>query len=230
MILESIFSCTNLLLTCGSSIYILINHSYEHYSKLFPHFVLACAGISLIGARSLIVLVYKLFFKEYSFDPVIMEIEEERNKGRFNILDEILGTLSMAGLIYSLYSCHKYYILGGCVAISLSILDVFKLRKMVINQSQDADITDFDSSYIPSYDPSETRFYILTWVVLGGYFAYAIGNHYALIAYYPFLLTNWALPPEGFYQGWTIRRCINDYMMSIYIMCMTEALRQVNST
>ncbi|XP_017793290.1 PREDICTED: uncharacterized protein LOC108575086 [Habropoda laboriosa] len=226
MILESVFSCSNLLLTCGSSIYILINHSYAQYSKLFPHFVLACAGISMIGARSLIVLVYKLFFKEYPFDPVIMEIEEERCKGRFNILDEVLGTLSMAGLIYSLYSSHRYYILGGCVAASLSTLDVIKLHKMATTQSQETDIP--DGSYSQSNILNETRFYIFTWVILGGYFAYAVGNHYALVANYPFILTNWALPPEGFYQGWTIRRSINDYMMLIYIMCMTEAFRQAN--
>lgn len=153
MILESIFSCTNLLLTCGSSIYILIRHSYTQYSKFFTHLTCACVSIAMIGSRSLIVLLYKLFIKEYckyylsyfkhhfvlkifnlyvsAFDPDMMEIEEERNKERFNILDELLGTLSMTGLIYSLYCCHGYYILGVCVVTSLSIFNVIKLYHMI---------------------------------------------------------------------------------------------------
>lgn len=71
-----------------------------------------------------------------AFDPVVMQLEEERCKERFNILDEIFRTLSMAGLIYSLYSCHGYYVLGVCVVTSLSILDVFKLYGMTEKQSE----------------------------------------------------------------------------------------------
>lgn len=61
----------------------------------------------------------------------MIEIEEERNKERFNILDELLGTLSMTGLIYSLYCCHGYYILGICVVTSLSVFNVIKLYYMI---------------------------------------------------------------------------------------------------
>ncbi|XP_017879674.1 uncharacterized protein LOC108624711 [Ceratina calcarata] len=130
MIVESIFSCCNLLLTCGSSIYVLTKHSYAQYSKLMMHITCACTGIAIIGSRSLIVLVYKLFVKEYMIDPTLMEIEEEKNMGRLNVLNEILGILSMGGLIYSLYSCHGYYILGICVVTGLSILDIVKLYRM----------------------------------------------------------------------------------------------------
>ena len=66
----------------------------------------------------------------------MMQLEEERNKERFNIIDEIFRTLSMAGLIYSLYSCHGYYALGACVVTSLSILDLFKLYKIKKKQTE----------------------------------------------------------------------------------------------
>ncbi|XP_076762715.1 uncharacterized protein LOC143430369 [Xylocopa sonorina] len=215
MILESIFSWFNLSLTCGSSVYVLIKHSRVRYSKLLARFTYACAGIVMIGSRSLIVLIYKLAFKEYMFDPVLIEMEEEKSRGKLNILDEILGTLSMAGLIYSLYSCHGYYVLGICVVTSLSILDVVKLRRMAANKSQ-------------SRNSYESRVNVFTWAILSCYFAYVVGNNYAIVATYPLLLTNWALAPEGFYQEWTIRRSINDYLMATYVVCMTEAIRQAN--
>ncbi|CAL7940745.1 unnamed protein product [Xylocopa violacea] len=229
MILESIFSWSNLSLTCGSSVYILIKHSHARYSKLLAHFTYACAGIVMIGSRSLIVLIYKLTFKEYMFDPVLIEIEEENSKGKLNILDEILGTLSMAGLIYSLYSCHGYYILGICVVTGLSILDVVKLRRMTVDKSQEIEASSLQDSPLQPRNSYESRINVFTWAILSCYFAYAVGNNYAIVANYPLLLTNWTLTPEGFYQGWTIRRCINDYLMATYVVCMTEALRQANA-
>ncbi|KAK9304725.1 hypothetical protein QLX08_003946 [Tetragonisca angustula] len=226
MIVESIFSCTNLILTCGSSIYVLIKHSYAEYSILLTHLTCACASIAMIGTRSLIVLTYKLFIKEYAFDPVVMQLEEERCKERFNILDEIFRTLSMAGLIYSLYSCHGYYVLGVCVVTSLSILDFFKLYRMTKKQSEEMETSRFYDNVSQTKATYESRLNIFNWVILGGSFAYAVGNSYAVVANYPLLLANWALSPEGFYQGWTMRRTINDYLMATYVMCMTEALRQ----
>ena len=59
-------------------------------------------------------------------------MEEERNKERCNVLYELLGTLSMASLIYSLYCHHGYCIIGVFVATSISIFDVFKLYEMII--------------------------------------------------------------------------------------------------
>ncbi|XP_012348314.1 uncharacterized protein LOC105736745 [Apis florea] len=227
MILESIFSCTNLLLTCGSSIYILIRHSYTQYSKFFTHLTCACVSIAMIGSRSLIVLLYKLFIKEYSFDPDMMEIEEERNKERFNILDELLGTLSMTGLIYSLYCCHGYYILGVCVVTSLSIFNVIKLYHM-IKQLEEMETSRFYNT-LQQQTKTISKFNVFNWVIVGGCFAYVVGNNYAIVANYPLLLANWAMVPEGFYQGWTINRAINDYLMATYIMCMTEALRQTST-
>ncbi|XP_006563377.2 uncharacterized protein LOC102654481 [Apis mellifera] len=226
MILESIFSCTNLLLTCGSSIYILIKHSYTQYSKFFTHLTCACVSIAMIGSRSLIVLLYKLFIKEYSFDPDMIEIEEERNKERFNILDELLGTLSMTGLIYSLYCCHGYYILGVCVVTSLSIFNVIKLYYM-IKQLEEMETSRFYNTL--QQTKTISKFNVFNWVIVGGCFAYVVGNNYAIVANYPLLLANWAMVPEGFYQGWTINRAINDYLMATYIMCMTEALRQTST-
>ncbi|XP_017763916.1 PREDICTED: uncharacterized protein LOC108553504 [Eufriesea mexicana] len=227
MILESIFSCTNLTLTCGSSIYILVKHSYARHSRFFTHLTYACIGIAMIGSRSLIVLAYKLFFKEYPFDPVMMEFEEEKSKGRLNVLDEILRTLSMAGLIYSLYSCHGYYVLGVCVVTTLSILDAIKLHR-TRRQSEVFLSSRFESpsQSKPLYD---TKLNIFSWAIISGWFAYAVGNNYAVVANYPLLLANWALSPEGFYQGWTVRRSINDYLMASYVMCMTEALRQTDT-
>ncbi|CAD1469612.1 unnamed protein product, partial [Heterotrigona itama] len=224
MILESVFSCTNLILACGSSIHILIKHSYAQYSKLLTHVTFACASIAIIGSRSFIVLTYKLFVKKYTFDPVAMQLEEERNKERFNILDEIFRTLSMAGLIYSLYSSHGYYVLGVCVVTSLSILDLFELYRMTKKQ-QEMEISRSYDNVNQTKATYESRLNIFNWVILGGSFAYAVGNNYAVVANYPLLLANWALSPEGFYQGWTMRRTVNDYLMATYIMCMTEALR-----
>ncbi|XP_028520925.1 uncharacterized protein LOC107994532 isoform X2 [Apis cerana] len=172
MILESIFSCTNLLLTCGSSIYILIKHSYTQYSKFFTHLTCACVSIAMIGSRSLIVLLYKLFIKEYSFDPDMIEIEEERNKERFNILDELLGTLSMTGLIYSLYCCHGYYILGVCVVTSLSIFNVFKLYHM-IKQLEEMETSRFYNTL--QQTKTISKFNVFNWVIVGGCFA-KLGN------------------------------------------------------
>ncbi|XP_043801541.1 uncharacterized protein LOC122719632 [Apis laboriosa] len=226
MILESIFSCTNLLLTCGSSIYILIRHSYTQYSKFFTHLTCACVSIAMIGSRSLIVLLYKLFIKEYSFDPDMIEIEEERNKERFNILDELLGTLSMTGLIYSLYCCHGYYILGICVVTSLSVFNVIKLYYM-IKQLEEMETSRFYNTL--QQTKTISKFNVFNWVIVGGCFAFIVGNNYAIVANYPLLLANWAMVPEGFYQGWTINRAINDYLMATYIMCMTEALRQTST-
>ncbi|XP_076243915.1 uncharacterized protein LOC143185076 [Calliopsis andreniformis] len=184
MILESLFSCSCLLLTCGSCVYTLVKHSYAQYHKLLLHFTYACGGIAMISTRSLFVLLYKLFFKQYPFDPVMIELEEERAKGKYNTVDELLRTLGMASLIYSVYCHHGYYFLGACIVAGLSVLDMLELRK------------------------------------------YLVGNNYALLANYPYLFTNWAFTPEGFYQGWTIRYTINDYMMAAYIACMIEALRQ----
>ncbi|XP_006625189.2 uncharacterized protein LOC102672043 [Apis dorsata] len=226
MILESIFSCTNLLLTCGSSIYILIRHSYTQYSKFFTHLTCACVSIAMIGSRSLIVLLYKLFIKEYSFDPDMIEIEEERNKERFNILDELLGTLSMTGLIYSLYCCHGYYILGICVVTSLSVFNVIKLYYM-IKELEEMETSRFYNTL--QQTKTISKFNVFNWVIVGGCFALIVGNNYAIVANYPLLLANWAMVPEGFYQGWTINRAINDYLMATYIMCMTEALRQTST-
>ncbi|XP_033206716.2 uncharacterized protein LOC117166658 [Bombus vancouverensis nearcticus] len=230
MILESIFSCTNLTLTCGSSIYILIRHSYAQYSKLLTHVACACASIAMIGSRSLIVLVYKLFFKDYTFDPFMMQLEEEKNKERFNVIDEIFRTLSMAGLIYSLYSCHGYYALGACVVTSLSILDLFKLYRIKKKQTEEMEMSRFYDNSSETKATYESRLNIFNWIILGGSFAYTVGNNYAVVANYPLLLANWALSPEGFYQGWTMRRTINDYLMATYVMCMTEALRQAGTS
>ncbi|KAK1135614.1 hypothetical protein K0M31_000203 [Melipona bicolor] len=155
-----------------------------------------------------------------------MQLEEERSKERFNILDEIFRTLSMAGLIYSLYSCHGYYVLGVCVVTSLSILDLFKLYRMTKKQSEEMEISRFYDNVSQTKATYESRLNIFNWVILGGSFAYAVGNNYAVVANYPLVLANWALSPEGFYQGWTMRRTINDYLMATYVMCMTEALRQ----
>ncbi|KAG6797956.1 hypothetical protein HZU73_06620 [Apis mellifera caucasica] len=180
----------------------------------------------MIGSRSLIVLLYKLFIKEYSFDPDMIEIEEERNKERFNILDELLGTLSMTGLIYSLYCCHGYYILGVCVVTSLSIFNVIKLYYM-IKQLEEMETSRFYNTL--QQTKTISKFNVFNWVIVGGCFAYVVGNNYAIVANYPLLLANWAMVPEGFYQGWTINRAINDYLMATYIMCMTEALRQTST-
>ncbi|XP_076168793.1 uncharacterized protein LOC143147431 [Ptiloglossa arizonensis] len=277
MILESVLSCSYLLLTCGSCIYILIRHSYNRYHRLFPHFVCACTGIVTIGARSLFVLVYKLFFKQYTLDAVMMELEEKRNRGRINNLDELLGTLSLASIHYALYCHHEYHIIGACIITSLSILDAVRLYKFTAMQPQ-SNYSEFGRrnlryailqrvvkrfgtvkvyntykmddennnsasnrsnlrniiAQIPPFQNITTvsrivlqapnRTYI--WIFVSAYFSYTVGNNYAFVANYPYLLTTWTLAPEGFYQGWTIRRTINDYMMAAYVIYMTEALRQ----
>ncbi|XP_015436522.1 PREDICTED: uncharacterized protein LOC107191894 [Dufourea novaeangliae] len=181
----------------------------------------------MIGARSLYVLIYKLFFKQYAFDPVIIELEEKENKEKCNSLDEVLGTLSMTSLMYSLYCHHKYHVLGAFVITNLTVLDIMKLWKTTTTESQ---VLEIDTSEI-YYTSMEAMMYmsksaIFMGVLISGYFAYSVGNNYALVANYPYLLTTWALTPEGFYQGWTIQRTINDYMMMAYVICMTEALRQ----
>ncbi|XP_026669109.1 uncharacterized protein LOC108624712 isoform X3 [Ceratina calcarata] len=189
MIVESIFSCCNLLLTCGSSIYVLTKHSYAQYSKLMMHITCACTGIAIIGSRSLIVLVYKLFVKEYSkliwsflitvktvielssspvIDPTLMEIEEEKNMGRLNVLNEILGILSMGGLIYSLYSCHGYYILGICVVTGLSILDIVKLYRMNAEVPEKIEKIRFHDSPFHSSNPYDSKYNVLIWAIILG--------------------------------------------------------------
>ncbi|XP_076648734.1 uncharacterized protein LOC143356710 [Halictus rubicundus] len=225
MILESILSCSYLLLTCESCIYTLIKHSYNEYHKLLPHFVCACTGIAMIGARSLFALMYKLFFKEYAFDPVIIELEEEMNKEKCNLLDEIIGTLSVTSLICSLYCHHKRTVLGACIITGLSTAEMIKFFWTLSPQPQED-----DAQQLYSISPGRIvymfRNTILIEVIVSGHFAYLVANNYALVATYPYLVANWALTPEGFYQGWTIQRTINDYMMMAYLVCMTEALRQ----
>ncbi|XP_031829147.1 uncharacterized protein LOC116425489 [Nomia melanderi] len=226
MLLESVLSCSYLLLTCGSCIYTLIKHSYDQYHKLLPHVLCACNGIVMIGARSLFVLVYKLFFKEYAFDPVIIEFEEKKNKGKCNMLDEILGTLGVTSLIYSSYCHHKYYVLGACIITSFTILDVVQLSRTRTTQLQELDTLQLNINSSQIMHMSRTT--ILIEVLVSGHFAYLVGNSYALMATYPYFLTTWALTPEGFYQTWTIERTINDYMMMAYVVCMAEALRQIS--
>lgn len=157
MIVESIFSCSCLFLTCGSCLHTLIKHSYDQYHKFLPHFMYACNGIAMIGVRSLLALVYKLFIKEYSkgacasyfvlrlvstnpyfsgFDPEMIELEEDKSKGKFNVFDEFLDILGIASLIYSLCCHHGYYFLGACIVTSLSVLDIIKLRSFTRMQSQ----------------------------------------------------------------------------------------------
>ncbi|XP_078046964.1 uncharacterized protein LOC144475200 [Augochlora pura] len=223
MILESILSCSYLLLTCESCIHTLIKHSHNEYQRLLPYFACACSGIAMIGARSVFVLMYKLFIKEYAFDPVVIELEEKLNKEKPNLLDNILGSLSVTTLIYSLYCHHKYYVLGACIITGLSIADFVKLWTST-TQPQD------DDTQLYSIPPERilytSRSTTLVEVIVTGHFAYIVGNNYALVATYPYLLANWAVPPEGFYQAWTIERTINDYMMMAYLIFMTEALRQ----
>ncbi|XP_034174900.1 uncharacterized protein LOC117601817 [Osmia lignaria lignaria] len=225
MILESILSCSYLFLTCGSCIYTLIRHSYVQYSKFLSHFVCACCGIATISTRSFIVFVYKLFFREYIFDPIIIQMQEERNKKRCNVLYELLGTLSMASLICSLYCHHGYYIIGVFVATSISIFDVFKLYEMSIPKPKEIKPSQFP--YIPSRlkFTAEPRCTMFIWVLVSVCFAYSVGNNFALAANYPYLLTNWVFTPEGFYEGWTVRSTINDYMMAAYVICITEAFK-----
>ncbi|XP_076393442.1 uncharacterized protein LOC105662240 isoform X2 [Megachile rotundata] len=225
MILESILSCSYLFLTCGSCIYNLIKHSYVQY-KCVSYFIFAYCGIAIISARSFIVLVYKLFFKEYIFDPVMIEIEEQKNKNKCNALYEILGTLSMASVIYSLYCHHGSYIIGAIVVTGVSAFDVSKLYQMINRETEKIETRQY--RYIPSRlkSTSEPKSAILLWVFVTVCFAYSVGNNYAAVANYPYLLTNWALPPEGFYEGWTVRSSINDYMMAAYVICITEAFRQ----
>ncbi|XP_076671626.1 uncharacterized protein LOC143370416 [Andrena cerasifolii] len=227
MIVESIFSCSCLLLTCGSCLHTLIKHSYDQYHKFLPHFMYTCNGIAMIGVRSLLALVYKLFIKEYSFDPEMIELEEDKNKGKFNVFDEFLDILGMASLIYSLCYHHGYYLLGACIVTSLSVLDIIKLRNFTRMQSQEIETSPLENSSRRSKTNTPRRA-IFAWVFVNGYFAYSVRNYYALVANYPYLLTSCALTPEGFYQGWTIRRTINDYMMAAYVIYMTEALRQTS--
>ncbi|XP_053998946.1 uncharacterized protein LOC128887264 [Hylaeus anthracinus] len=225
MLLESISSCSYLLLTCGSCIYSLIKHSYDQYQQFIPHFVCACSGIVMISTRSMFVLVYKLFIKQYVFDPVIIELEEKRNKGRLNSVDELFGIFSMAALLYSIYCHHEYYLLGACIITSLSLLDIFKLYKLKEAQLQGTDVPRSEN-IVARMLLQAPRCTIFIRVLISGHFAYSVGNNYAFVANYPYLLTTWTLPPEGFYQGWSLRRTINDYMMAAYVIYMTEALRQ----
>ncbi|XP_076379705.1 uncharacterized protein LOC117225224 [Megalopta genalis] len=226
MILESILSCSYLLLTCEFCIYTLIKHSYNGYQRLLPHLACACSGIAMIGARSVFVLMYKLFFKEYAFDPVIIELDEKLNKEKPNLLDNILGSLSVTTLIYSLYCHHKYYVLGACIITGLSIADLAKLRTSS-TQPQGDDTQLY--SIFPERILYTSRSTALVEVICQQFSfcsRYLVGNNYGLVATYPYLLANWAVPPEGFYQAWTIQRTINDYMMMAYLIFMTEALRQ----
>ncbi|XP_076291318.1 uncharacterized protein LOC143214320 [Lasioglossum baleicum] len=48
------------------------------------------------------------------------------NKDKSNCLDEIIGTLSMTSLIYSLYWHHKHCTLGVCVITGVSIAEIVK--------------------------------------------------------------------------------------------------------
>lgn len=66
MFLEATLSCTYLLLTCGSSIYVLYKYSYNEYSTLTTPFIFAFIGFTTLGIRPLYSLTYKLFFKSYS--------------------------------------------------------------------------------------------------------------------------------------------------------------------
>nr|XP_033334487.1 uncharacterized protein LOC117225224 [Megalopta genalis] len=218
MILESILSCSYLLLTCEFCIYTLIKHSYNEYQRLLPHLACACSGIAMIGARSVFVLMYKLFFKEYAFDPVIIELDEKLNKEKPNLLDNILGSLSVTTLIYSLYCHHKYYVLGACIITGLSIADLAKLRTSSTQpQVLTAMILNCIAFFLKGFCTRLEALHLSR---------YLVGNNYGLVATYPYLLANWAVPPEGFYQAWTIQRTINDYMMMAYLIFMTEALRQ----
>ncbi|XP_043252509.1 uncharacterized protein LOC122397422 [Colletes gigas] len=225
MILESVLSCSYLLLVSGSSIYSLVRHSYDEYQKLLPHFVFACGGVAMISSRSVIVLMYKLFFKQYSLDPETIQIEEKQNGERFNGPDELLGTLSIASILYSLFCHHKYCILGAFIVSALCGLDVINFYNYSSIESQEIDTSQIRNILArrTSRKPKSTNF---VWVFISCHFAYSVGNYYAFLANYPYLLTTWSLTPEGFYQGWTLRRTINDYMMAAYAIYMTEALRQ----
>lgn len=67
---------------------------------------------------------------------MIIELEEKENKEKYNMLDEILGTLSVTSLIYSFYCHHKYYVLGACIITSLTILDMVKFSRTTAAQLQ----------------------------------------------------------------------------------------------
>ncbi|XP_063977265.1 uncharacterized protein LOC135162571 [Diachasmimorpha longicaudata] len=224
MVPSAFISSSYLVIGCGSSIYRLINHSHEHFSKILPEFACAVAGIAAIGARCLFNLGYNLLWREYPIDPLLIEADMKSQSNERNIMDSSLSFFGFASMVYSLYHRHNYQTSGIIIISSLSLAEIICLRAEIKSRSLVPD----DSSRNHVKNLVSIVDECLTWlgILSSSIFGWVVKNNYARLATIPYIISNVIYRPEGFYHGWSIRNCLMNYMMLVYIILMTEAICQ----
>ncbi|KAI4490860.1 hypothetical protein M0804_003804 [Polistes exclamans] len=226
MILEATLSCTYLFLTCGSSMYVLYKYSYYEYSTLPTHFIFAFIGLTTLGIRSLYSLTYKLFFKSYTLDVILIESEEMESKMKVNIFDEFLKNISRTSLMCSLLFQHGDYLLGFNAIVNFGICSVIHIKNWIILQDRN-DHSVIRLSYKRSSFNEVSEIFVFLELLTTGYVMLLNNNNYGLLANVFYATTTVLFPSEEFYQEWTIYHAINNYMTMAYVALMTEAIKQL---
>ncbi|XP_047357421.1 uncharacterized protein LOC124952102 [Vespa velutina] len=225
MFLEATLPCTYLLLTCGSSIYILYDYSYNEYSMLPTHFIFAFIGFTTLGVRPLYNLIYKLFFKSYTLNVTLIEAEEMENKMKVNIFDEFLKNISKTSLICSLFFHHGDYLLGYNAIVNFFLCNMLHLKHLILEDQNENSVISL--SYKRSLFNGVSELFVFLELLTTGYVMLLNDNHYGLLANLFYAVTNVLFPSEGFYQEWTINHAINNYLTMVYVILMTEALKKI---
>ncbi|XP_043674377.1 uncharacterized protein LOC122632043 isoform X1 [Vespula pensylvanica] len=225
MFLEATLSCTCLLLTCGSSIYVLYKYSYNEYSTLTTPFIFAFIGFTTLGIRPLYSLIYKLFFKSYTLNLTLIETEEMENKKKINIFDEFLKNISKSSLMCSLFFHHGDYLLACNTAISFFLCNMLHLKYWILeNQNENSNIS---LSYKRSIFNAVSELFVFLELLTTAFVMLLNDNNYGLLANLFYAVTTILFPSEGFYQEWTINDAINNYLTMAYVVLMTEALKKI---
>ncbi|XP_066588931.1 uncharacterized protein [Prorops nasuta] len=226
MIPECIISSSYLLFMSGFSIYSLQKYTYKKYTKFVPHLVIGSIGLVLVGVRSCVTIIYKVFINKYTINPLLIEEEEEKNGLRVNLIDEILRITCTTSIACSLFYHNGFYITGSFITLGICFFDVYQVMQRIVEQEENhnwmAECYCLLNDYI-SFEISEDIIKVL-WFFALEFVAWWKNDNYCLLAGFPYILVNFVLPSEGFYQGWTLQRTINDYLMIIYVILVTESL------
>ncbi|KAK0089522.1 hypothetical protein PV325_006855 [Microctonus aethiopoides] len=208
MIPDAVLSCSYLLLGSGCCIYRLVNYSFKQFSKALPEYILASIAI----------------------DPILIEQELLNKKENKNLTDWCLNTVGLSSIIYSLYLHYNCIITGNVLVSSLILLEIITCIKDELSirseyqNSIDNFLTRTNINSLVSY--FDTKYLSCLWIFTTGVFGLAVNNNYICMANIPYSLTMIVYRPFGLSREWSIRNSMNDYMMLIYIILLTEALIQ----
>ncbi|KAI4504803.1 hypothetical protein M0802_000353 [Mischocyttarus mexicanus] len=147
------------------------------------------------------------------------------SKMKVNIFDEFLQNIGRTSLTCSLFFHHGDYLLGFNAIINFCICSVIHIKNWIVLQDRNEHSV-IRLSYKRSSFNEISEIFVFLELLTTGYVMLLNNNNYGLLANL-FYATTVLFPSEKFYQEWTINHAINNYMTIVYVVLMTEALKQL---